>query len=193
MTDADTRKPAPDTEHPGATVVISHAVREGRQADYERWLDEISPLCKASPGYLDWHMVRPIPGLTTTYAVIVRFDTEVHLAQWMQSPDRTRLIEKVKPLLERGDDYRVHSGFEFWFAPANAKTPARWKQFLVTWSAIFPLVFGVTSLVVPALQHLGAPPSRPLSTLLITGAVVWLMVYVVMPRYTRLIRNWFLR
>jgi hypothetical protein len=45
----------------GATVVITHRVREGKNADYESWLSEISPLCKASPGYLDWHIVRQYP------------------------------------------------------------------------------------------------------------------------------------
>jgi antibiotic biosynthesis monooxygenase (ABM) superfamily enzyme len=51
----------------GATVVITHRVREDKHAEYEIWLGEIVPLCKASPGHLDWHIVRPISGLTETY------------------------------------------------------------------------------------------------------------------------------
>jgi uncharacterized protein len=89
----------------GATVVITHRVRAGKHAEYEAWLAEIAPLCNAAPGHLDWHIVRPIPGLTGTYTVIIRFDTAANLAQWMNSPARARLIEKVKPLFVTGDDF----------------------------------------------------------------------------------------
>ena len=121
----------------GATVVITHRVREGKQADYERWLNEIAPICRAAPGHLDWHIVRPISGLTETYTVVIRFDTRAHLQEWMESPARARLIEKVQPLFVTGDDFFISSGLDFWFTPggAKAKVPVRWKQYLVTWSA----------------------------------------------------------
>ena len=90
-------------EDQGATVVITHRLREDKHADYERWLEEIAPLCKASPGHLDWHIIRPIAGLTETYTVVIRFDTRAHLQQWMESPDRSRLIEKVQALFVKGD------------------------------------------------------------------------------------------
>ena len=104
----------------GATVVITHRVRDDKHADYERWLNEIAPLCRASPGHLDWHIVRPISGLTETYTVIIRFDTKAHLQEWMESPTRTRLIEKVQPLFVTGDDFFISSGLDFWFTPAGA-------------------------------------------------------------------------
>jgi uncharacterized protein len=176
----------------GATVVITHRVREGKQADYESWLNEIAPLCRASPGHLDWHIVRPISGLSETYTVIIRFDTRAHLQDWMESPVRAGLIEKVRPLLVTGDDFFISSGLDFWFTPAGAKAklPVRWKQYVVTWSAIYPLVLGVPLVVTPVLRHLGVPNNRFLTTLAVTGAVVFLMVYIVMPRYTRLIKRW---
>lgn len=176
----------------GATVVITHRVREGKHAEYEAWLGEIAPLCQASPGHLDWHIVRPIRGLTETYTVIIRFDTVVHLKQWMESPARARLIEKVKPLFVTGDDFFVSSGLDFWFTPGGAKAsvPVRWKQYLVTWSAIYPLALGVPLALRPLLSRLGAADNHLLTTLIVTAIVVFLMVYVVMPRYTKLIKRW---
>lgn len=176
----------------GATVVITHRLRQNKQTEYERWLEEIAPLCKASPGHLDWHIVRPIPGLTETYTVIIRFDTEAHLLEWMESPTRIRLIEKVRPLLVNDDDFFISSGLDFWFTPAGAKAkvPVRWKQYLVTWSAIYPLALGIPLVVNPILQYLGVPNNRLIATLTVTGIVVFLMVYVVMPRYTRLVQRW---
>lgn len=176
----------------GATVVITHRVSGRKLAEYEYWLAEIAPLCKASPGHLDWHIVRPIAGLTETYTVIIRFDTEAHLRQWMESPERARLIEKVRPLFVADDDFFVSSGLDFWFTPAGARAqvPVRWKQFLITWSAIFPLVFFIPWLVTSLLQAFGIPHNRLVDTFVVTGLVVFLMVYVVMPRYTKLVKRW---
>lgn len=183
---------ASETTRDGATVVITHRVRDGKQADYDNWLDEIAPLCKAAPGHLDWQIVRPIASLTETYTVIIRFDTCEHLRQWMDSPDRQRLIGKVRPLLVLDDAYTIHSGLDFWFTPpgASVKVPVRWKQFLVTWSAIYPLVLGVPRVVVPVLRPLGWDGNRFITTLFVTATVVFLMAYVVMPRYTKLVRRW---
>ena len=181
-----------NSDDKGATAVITHRVREGRLADYESWLNEIAPLCKGSPGHLDWHIVRPIPGLTETYTVIIRFDTRAHLQEWMESPARARLIEKVQPLFVTGDDFFISSGLDFWFTPggAKAKVPVRWKQCLVTWSAIYPLVLGTPLIVAPVLRHLGVPNNHFVTTFFVTGTVIFLMVYVVMPRYTNLIQRW---
>jgi antibiotic biosynthesis monooxygenase (ABM) superfamily enzyme len=167
-------------------------VREGRHADYEAWLAEIAPKCRAAPGHLDWHIVRPVPGLSETYTIIIRFDSTAHLRQWMESPLRARFIAQVRPLLLTGDDFFVHSGLDFWFTPGGAKAqvPVRWKQYLVTWSAIYPLVLAVSLAVTPLLRELGVPDERPLTTLIVTGVVALLMVYVVMPRYTRLVKRW---
>jgi len=179
-------------ENEGATAVITHKVRADRHPDYEKWLNEIAPLCKASAGHLDWHIIRPIPSLTETYTVVIRFDTAAHLEQWMDSPARARLIEQVRPLLVRGDDFFVSSGLDFWFAPggARATVPVRWKQYLVTWSAIYPLVLVAPLLVTPVLRRFGVEDNDLLTTLRVTATVVFLMVYVVMPRYTKLIKRW---
>ena len=184
----------PSPSGSGATVVITHRVRPDRHADYEAWLGEIGALCRAAPGHLDWQIVRPLPGLSTGYTVVIRFDTIGNLKQWMESPTRSRLIEQARPLLLDGDEFFIRSGLDFWFTPegARAKIPVRWKQYLVTWSAIYPLAVLVPLAVAPALSAVGA--GHPLiTTLAVTGIVVFLMVYVVMPRYTKLVARWLFR
>jgi antibiotic biosynthesis monooxygenase (ABM) superfamily enzyme len=176
----------------GATAVITHRVREDRHADYEAWLTEIEPLCKASPGHLDWNVVRPIPSLTDTYTYIIRFDTAAHLRLWMESATRARLIEKVRPFFVTGDDVVIKSGLDFWFVPdgGQAAVPVRWKQYVATWSAIYPLALLTPHLLTPALRGLRIPDHDAVTVLISTGMVVFLMVYVVMPRYTRLLKRW---
>jgi uncharacterized protein len=182
----------PTTQDAGATAVITHRVRADKHAEYERWLNEIAPACRAAPGHLDWHIVRPIAGITETYTVIIRFDTTEHLRNWMTSTERKRLITKAQPLFSGGDDFYISTGLDFWFTPAGTKAqiPVRWKQFLITWSAIYPLALGVPYAVAPLLRASGLPRSAPLTTLVVTAVVVFLMVYLVMPRYTRVVRRW---
>ncbi|MEO6185552.1 MAG: antibiotic biosynthesis monooxygenase [Steroidobacteraceae bacterium] len=176
----------------GATVVITHRVRPDSLAKYEAWLGDILPLAKAAPGHLDVHVVRPIAGRTSTFTVIIRFDSCENLNGWMHSATRAKMISRMEPFFVHGDDYHISSGLEFWFRPpgGGASGPVRWKQLLVTWSALFPLGYGVSLLVKPLLQRTALGNSQALTTLIVSGIVLVLMVYVVMPRYTRLVRRW---
>jgi antibiotic biosynthesis monooxygenase (ABM) superfamily enzyme len=176
----------------GATVVITHRIRNNRHDAYEAWMESISLLCKAATGFLDSQIVRPIPGITATYTVIIRFDTTKNLKGWMESNDRKRLIKAVKPLLVGADDFYISSGLDFWFVPggARAKVPKRWKQFLITWSAIYPLALFLPLVILPRLRTLGVPSYPPLNTLVDTAAIVFFMVYLIMPRYTRIVQKW---
>ena len=179
-------------ENTGASVVITHHIIDGKQQEYENWLDEIGPLCKSAAGHIDLQIIRPIPDLTFTYTVLIRFDSIRHLRNWMESEARIELIKKVRHLLVKDDEYHIKSGLDFLFPTENtgAKPPVRWKQYLVTWSAIYPLVLLIPLLVVPFLRQAGIPQSIYMDTLLITAIIVFLMVYLVMPNYTRLIKNW---
>jgi uncharacterized protein len=181
-----------NTIEQGATAVVTHRVRDGKQASYDDWLKEIAPICRGSAGHLDLQIIRPIEDLTATYTIVIRFDTREHLEKWMSSQERKQLIEKVRPLLAKEDDFFIRSGLDFWFTPegAKAKVPVRWKQFLATWSAIYPLVLGIPLVVSSLLRKLGVPQDRFLDTLFGTAAVVFLMVYLVMPRYTKLLQRW---
>lgn len=180
----------------GASVVITHRILPALQGEYEAWLKEIGPLCRASEGLLDWHVIRPIAGYTETYSVIIRYQSEHFLKKWMDSPERERLIAKARPLLQDVDRYHINSGLDFLFAlpsPPTPMHPVRWKQFLLTWSAIFPLVSLTPLWVLPVLSALGVPQNRILDTFVVTGIVVSLMVYLIMPRYTRLVKHWLFR
>lgn len=178
-----------------ATVVISHLIKPGREADYEAWLAEITPAAKTWPGHLGAQIIRPVPGATAKYTVIIRFDRRDHLLPWMGSPQRKALIEKAQDVFADADRFDVLDGLDFWFTPdaARAKIPTRWKQFLVTWSAIFPLSTGAALLLAPLLRLLGISAQPLVANLAGTGLVVALMVYVVMPRYTRLVHAWLFR
>lgn len=176
----------------GATVVINHHIIDGKQNQYENWLNEIGPICRSYVGNIDWQIIRPIPNLTFDYTVIIRFDTIENLAKWMESNERKNLIKKAQPLLSKDDKYLIKSGLDFLFSNNNEKpkVAVRWKQYLVTWSAIYPLSILIPLLVLPILKILNFPENRFINSFFISGIVVLIMVYLLMPNYTRLIRKW---
>lgn len=179
-------------ETQGASAVIIHHIFDGKILEYEKWLNEITPLTKHATGFIDLQIVRPIPKLTFVYTVIIRFDTVENLQMWLESEQRKLWIEKAEPLFRRHDRYQIRSGLDFLFeAPENsAKIPPRWKQYLVTWSAIYPISLLIPLLVLPVLRYLNIPQNHFSDALLISGTIVFLMVFVVMPKYTKLISKW---
>jgi len=180
-----------DTEQT-ATVVISHHVRDDAKLDYEAWLNQIIPVSKSYPGHLGVSIVHPVAGATVTYTVIIRFDTRKNLLTWMKSDDRKNLIKKVQHYLVEDDNFFVRSGLDFWFTPeeAKAKLPTKWKQLLMTWSAIFPLVLTMSAFVNWLANSISVTLGHELTVLITTFLVVLMMVYVVMPRYTKLVHKW---
>ncbi|MES2238981.1 MAG: antibiotic biosynthesis monooxygenase [Bacteroidota bacterium] len=179
-------------ENTGASVVITHNIKEGKQPEYENWLTEIGPICRSFVGNINWQIIRPIPNLTFKYTIIIQFDTIDNLKNWMQSNERMRLIKKVTPILSKEDNYYIKSGLDFLFESENdkQKPPVRWKQYLVTWSAIFPLSIVVPLIVLPFLHFMNFPENHYLNSFLISGIIVFLMVYLIMPYYTKLIKKW---
>ena len=194
--------PNSDTDHQGATAIISHRIKPEYHALYGG-LDKVALSARTFTGFIDRHVIVPITVKTKTFTVILRYDNAEHLQAWFQSAQRRELIAEVKPYLISNDDYHVQSGPEFLFQQQPVSTPnlvqvtppkppKSWKQFLLTWSAIFPLVVMIFWLYELVTSAVNIHPQPLLAKLIITGLVVFMMVYVVMPRYTKLVKNWLL-
>jgi antibiotic biosynthesis monooxygenase (ABM) superfamily enzyme len=182
--------PRPDM----VTAVIKHPVRSGGEAEYEEWLKKITPVAKRFPGHRGIEFIRP-PGGSGTYTVMLRFDTEEHLQEWLRSATRRQFIEEVEPLLKRGEQIEIKTGLEFWFTPPTPaqKHAAPYKQFLVTLSVVFPLTIVVPWMLRPVFQALPVLGLPGVSNLLISSIIVALMTYAIMPHYTRLLSKWLYR
>ena len=182
--------PRPDV----VTSVIQHRVQAGAQAQYEAWLQEITPAAQRFPGHQGVNVLRPAAG-ADVYTVVLHFDTLEHLQGWLGSETRRRLIAEIEPLLVSGECVDIKTGLEFWFTPP---TPAQrhappYKQFLLTLSMIFPLTVLVPRALQPLFQSAPALGLPVVSNFVISALIVGLMTYVIMPRYTRLMSGWLYR
>ena len=170
-------------------LIITHTIKTGEEKRYEAWLTEILSVVSSFTGYLGREIFRPTQG-TRTYTSIVRFDANDHLNAWVESETRKSFVSRVSDLLEKGDVHEIRTGIDFWFTPEGVKPPKPWKQFLLTLSAVYPLSLIIPRLFSPLFSVaplLGQPYIRGL---LIAAALTALLTFVIMPRYTRLVKKW---
>jgi hypothetical protein len=167
------------------TGIIVHHPRADARDEYEQWLIDIREACGLFPGYLSTDVIRPV-GNQPNYTVIVRFAGIEALRSWMVSPERRHHLQRIEHALEQADRYEIRTGLDFWFTPPTLKPPKPWKQYLLTLSAIFPLTVVVPWVLAPLLGSLHMLATKAM----IAAVIVALMVYVIMPRYTRLVSRW---
>ncbi|MEB3337131.1 MAG: antibiotic biosynthesis monooxygenase [Leptolyngbyaceae bacterium] len=176
------------TEH-HVTAVIAHLIKPGREDAYEAWMRDIIPVAKTFPGYLGVNILSPQAGVHSEYIIVLHFDRQEHLCDWLNSQERKDLIERTKPLIQELENVQVLTGLETWFElPRRPQKlpPKRYKMALLTWFGVFITL----SIVGRLLQVLLAPLPTLLVQFLTVGAVVWLLTYVIMPRLTQLFRKW---
>jgi hypothetical protein len=128
---------------------------------------------------------------TRDFHLIQQFDNRQHLRQWIESEERARLLREARRLAASRTAVQQRTGLETWFhvpseATATMRPPPRWKMWLISLVAIYPLVLAFQVFVVP----LTASWPLPLRALTFPLVLLTLMTYVVMPLITRLLRRW---
>jgi antibiotic biosynthesis monooxygenase (ABM) superfamily enzyme len=97
----------------------------------------------------------------------------------------------VGELLEADRGLQQLTGLETWFKLPGSNVPTmtpppRWKMWLVSLVAVYPLVLAFQVLVVPRMARL----PLPLRALVFPLVLLTLMTFVVMPMVTRALRRW---
>ncbi|WP_414585530.1 hypothetical protein [Scytonema sp. PCC 10023] len=100
----------------------------------------------------------------------------------LQTQKRLHWVNRLMYILKK---HRVVKTQKYARVTGHNKPP-RYKVFLLTWLAIYPLITGIFLLFG---KHLSLLP-LPIRTLLLTGVLVYLMTYIVMPRLMALFHNW---
>ena len=79
-------------------VLISHAVAEGKEAEFRAWQQEISEAARLAPGYDGTELMPPVPDLQPEWLLLLRFKSGPQLQDWLASPVRASLLEKAQGL-----------------------------------------------------------------------------------------------
>jgi uncharacterized protein len=182
---ADARPAADDP----VTVLYSRRVKPGREADFETWARGIVAAARQFPGHLG-ASVLDAPG-SREYHILFSFADRRSLRAWLDSDERRQWLARVGELLEADRGLQQLTGLETWFKlpGANVATmtpPPRWKMWLVSLVAVYPLVVAFQAWVVPRMARL----PLPLRALVFPLVLLTLMTFVVMPMVTRALRRW---
>lgn len=175
------------------TTVIRQRPKPEAIGRYEDWLKEITPAAEQFAGHRGVNVIRP-HGASDAYTIVLHFDTIANLRRWLDSDTRVRLVEQIRPFLNEDEAIDIKTGLEFWFTPPpGGKQAQPYKQFLITLSVIFPLTILVPWLLRPLFKWLPMLALPVISHLLVAAAIVAIVTYVIMPRYTRLVSRWLYR
>jgi uncharacterized protein len=126
-----------------ASAVISTRVKDGQEVAYRRWEQRIAAAQARAPGFQGYRLEPPVPGVQDDWLAIIRFDSDHNLQNWLNSPERLKLLKDSELFIERFDARVVRSGFDQWFSGAKSNTPAPpiWKQNMVVLLLLYPVVF----------------------------------------------------
>jgi len=180
---------SPPPEDPSVTVVVRRRTKPGCEAEFEGAMREFITFALSSPGNRGIHVLRSDQGHPRDYTVVDRFsDMDARRAFTSSGPYKEWMV-RLRALTEEEPHIEEMGGLSGWFTlpdKPHAHPPPKPKMALVTFMGVYPL----TSILPPLFARL-MPGWHPLlRNVLVTGLIVALLTWVVMPNLTRLFRRW---
>jgi hypothetical protein len=171
------------------TVVFSWRARPGKENEFEEWSKGVVSEAAHFPGNLGATVIHEEG--SRDFHIIAQFLSREALERWLSSPQRARWHDKVRDIADARTAVQQRTGLETWFyVPSHAgetiKPPPRWKQWLVSLVAVYPLVLLFQAYVAPLVAGWPVWARAAIFPLVI----LTLMTYVVMPFVSRLLRPW---
>ena len=170
------------------TIVITRAIRAGREAAFEAAVREWIKTALDFPGYLGVHMIRP-PSGGREYGAVLKFQSRGAWDSFLASPDYQKFLDGIREHLDGDPNVETVCGLESWFTGSGAPialAPPRWKMALVTWVGV-----DITALVLTySLSLLMKSWPWGLAFLVFNAGVVAGLTWIVMPFLSRLFRPW---
>lgn len=176
-----------DTE---VRVVSSYRLEPGTEARHvmvhKRMLDALERF----PGFRSREVLDAVPGVQDETVVILTFDSPGNLRRWLDSDDRSRILEDLDAITVGSLTTNVVGGFAGWFPGRSDSTePPKWKQALVILAALFPV-----SLTVAVLRSWLFPELPLVPTVLASNVIgIAILTWLLMPTLTHALRDWLAR
>lgn len=166
------------------TVVTSRAIRAGREAEFDRWVDELNRLARAAPGYRAAIRFGQTAGFQH---LLFRFDDRDTAQAWQADA-------ALRAHVAIADGYSTalrqsHAGDNVTFELPSDASASKWKRFVTTWLAVFPLLLVINLVTRSSLKGAPLPLQLLPSSLLLTATLQW----IILPRLQRHTRFWLLQ
>lgn len=173
------------------TVLVTRRVKADRKQEFEAFLQRLRTEAESYAGHRGVIIIPP-PESSREYIIVYRFDSADHLRAWRTSPVRQALMAESRELAEAPPEERELSGMDTWFSVPGGRIvrpPARWKMWLLSLCAIYPLLTVMVIVAQPLLQYLPLAARFAVITPVLTALMTWLA----MPVLSRVFARWLYR
>ncbi|SIO35343.1 hypothetical protein SAMN05444166_4027 [Singulisphaera sp. GP187] len=153
------------------------------------WQRDVTETAEAFRGYCGTDVFPPAEGQRDEWVVLIHFEDDSSLDEWLQSPVRTQRLAALKAKVGAFDLKKVQGGFGPWFAGMGRSpeaAPPAWKMVLTVLLGLFPTVMLLTIFVGPYTSPLGLAVSMLIGNALSVSILQW----GVMPILTRVLGPW---
>jgi hypothetical protein len=174
--------PTTDLDQPAA-LITTRLIKEGREDEFARWAERLDDAALREADVAGVVRLEQPSGLV--YAVH-RFRNPADARRWRDAPARRALEEEAEAFssgcsqLEQGRRVQVR-------VPSETAIP-KWKTWIATWLAVFPLLLALNGLVALLPFKLPQPIELAVTSLVMTATLTWL----ILPRIRKLLRPWLL-
>lgn len=175
------------------SFLITTTVTPENEPKWLRWNDKIHDAMSSFPGFVGSD-IQPSTikqkGDNKTWIVNFQFDNLENLRNWLDSPERARLIEEGSDLYEASVVSQVSSGFGSWF---DMKRPdgtgvAGWKMPFIVEMALYTMLIG-QAFFTPFVNEWF---SLPIALLINSFYGCFLMHYFLVPWVQKFMNFWLL-
>ncbi|WP_394824817.1 hypothetical protein [Pendulispora albinea] len=185
-----------------ATSVIVHEVASNHEHAYLAWIHKITVVAHGFPGHIATEIVRPKPATGHGrpsehhhFVTILRFRTEADAHRWLHSRERAALLHEACAWLVHGDRHVTYSDMPLWYQPPAKEAPTpgsvhRWKQWVMTAGAVFPLSVLVPRALGPIWERMGLPVEHLAFRAIGAAGISGIMVYWLMPNLNKRLGKW---
>jgi antibiotic biosynthesis monooxygenase (ABM) superfamily enzyme len=93
-----TKSPEYKTSQP-ATAIASHRVLPDKVTEYCAAQTALTDAARRFPGFVGTEVLSPVAGLQDEWVAIFRLESNQAMKRWLQSPERTKLVEQIEQYL----------------------------------------------------------------------------------------------
>lgn len=180
---------SPRTE---GVLLLHEVVKPDREADYLAAAERFVQLERSQPGYEGSSVFPSFEGVdgTEPWSRIARFRTARHLNAWLDSPVRQEALPELEQHLRDGAPVSATTAFTTMRVSDDGETLVTppWRTYMMVLLVLYPTAILQARFVDPVIRSLTPAPwvSALLSMMFNVALLVWLM----MPLGSRLLRRW---
>jgi hypothetical protein len=175
-----------DTATGSATIVFSRKLGPEQHDKYEAWLGRVTAATNSFAGYGGTTLLRPAAP-NEEYTAILHFDTTEHLERWLTSAERTECLKALEDIAIESEEISSLAGLDHWVSlKGGMQPPPDWKMAVLILVGLYPIVVLDAMFLGPLLTFLPWPVGILVSLMVSVPIMVW----IVLPVLSKLLRPW---